>query len=83
MENSDGDPDGADGGVETLLGEEDPSLEGERGCLEHLLSSIAPKRRKREENPKRETKDLRDGYQCKTREIFIVCKMLWHYNNGC
>jgi hypothetical protein len=33
------DPDGADGGVETLLGEEDPFLEGERGRLVPLLSS--------------------------------------------
>jgi hypothetical protein len=34
------DPDGTDGGVETLLGEEAPSSMGERGRLVPLLSSI-------------------------------------------
>jgi hypothetical protein len=47
-----GDPDSADSGVKTLLSEEEPSLKGERGCLVPLLSSIAPKGRKREETPK-------------------------------
>jgi hypothetical protein len=53
----DGDPDGggdsdiASGGVELSLGEEEPSLEGEREHLVPLLSSIVPKRRGREENP--------------------------------
>jgi hypothetical protein len=47
-----GDPDSADGGVELPLDEEKPSLEGERECLVPLLSSIVPKRRGREENPK-------------------------------
>jgi hypothetical protein len=35
-----GDPDGADGGVEPPLGEEEPSLEGEQARLVPLLSSI-------------------------------------------
>jgi hypothetical protein len=56
-ETSDGDPsgggdlDGTDGGVETLFGEEDPSLKLERERLVPLLSSIVAKRR-REEKPK-------------------------------
>jgi hypothetical protein len=53
------DPDGADGGVETLLGEEDPSLEGERGLLVPLLSSTMFKRIMREENPKRKVKNCK------------------------
>jgi hypothetical protein len=35
-----GDPERERGGVEALLGEEDPSLEGERGRLRFFLSSI-------------------------------------------
>jgi hypothetical protein len=35
-----GDPDGTDGGVLTSLGEGLLSMEGERSCLMHLLSSI-------------------------------------------
>jgi hypothetical protein len=42
-----GDPDKDGGGVEPLVGEEDPSLEGERGCLGFFLSSIDLKRRER------------------------------------
>jgi hypothetical protein len=51
-ETSDGDPggggdlDGASGGVETLLGDEEPSLEGEREHLVPLLSFIVVKRRR-------------------------------------
>jgi hypothetical protein len=37
------DPDNAGGGVKTLLGTEEPSLEGERGRLVPLLSSIVVK----------------------------------------
>jgi hypothetical protein len=51
-----GDPDKDDGGVEALLGEEDPSLEGERGRLRFFLSSIDLKRRER--------KTLSAGYRC-------------------
>jgi hypothetical protein len=47
-----GDPDSADGGIEPSLGEEEPSLEGEREHLVPLLSSIVAKRRGRKENPK-------------------------------
>jgi hypothetical protein len=47
-----GDPDSTDSGIEPLLGEEEPSLEGERECLIPLLSSIVAKRRMRERNPK-------------------------------
>jgi hypothetical protein len=36
----DGDPDGVSGGIEPPLGEEEPSLEGERACLVPLLCSI-------------------------------------------
>jgi hypothetical protein len=35
-----GDPDRDGGGVGALLGEDDPSLEGERGRLRFFLSSI-------------------------------------------
>jgi hypothetical protein len=55
---SDGDPggggdlDSANGGIELPLGEEEPSLEGERERLVPLLSSIMAKRRGREENPR-------------------------------
>jgi hypothetical protein len=35
-----GDPDGVSGGIEPPLGEEEPSLEGERARLMPLLSSI-------------------------------------------
>jgi hypothetical protein len=42
-----GDPERDGGGVEALLGEEDPSSEGERGCLRFFLSSIDLKRRAR------------------------------------
>jgi hypothetical protein len=51
------DPDGADGSVNTLLDDEEPSLEGERGHLLPPLSSIVIKRRRREENPKRKVKE--------------------------
>jgi hypothetical protein len=47
-----GDPDGAGGGVEPLLSDEEPSLEGEWERLVPLLFSIMAKRR-RQENPKR------------------------------
>jgi hypothetical protein len=43
-----GDPNGADGGVGTLLGNGLPSLEGECERSVPLLSSTVPKRRKRE-----------------------------------
>jgi hypothetical protein len=67
------DPDGASGSVEPPLDDEEPYLEGERERLVPLLSSIVAKRR-REENPKKESKDMRHDYQCKTKEIFIVMK---------
>jgi hypothetical protein len=51
--NDGGDPDDADGGVEALLGGEDPSIEGERECLVPLLSSIASKRRREETQSKK------------------------------
>jgi hypothetical protein len=51
-----GDPDRDDGGVEALLGEQDPSLEGERGRLRFFLSLIDLKRRER--------KTLSAGYRC-------------------
>jgi hypothetical protein len=41
-----GDPDKADSGVDSLLGEVEPSLEGERGRLVPFLSSIVLKRRR-------------------------------------
>jgi hypothetical protein len=47
-----GDPDNADDGVELPLGEEEPSLGGERERLVPLLSFIVVKRRRKEENPK-------------------------------
>jgi hypothetical protein len=58
-ETSDGDPggDGEPDGVEALLDDKEPSLEGERGRLVPLLSSIVVKRRMREENPKRKVKE--------------------------
>jgi hypothetical protein len=52
------DPDGASGGVEPPLGVEEPSLEGERERLVSLLSTIVAKRRRREENPKQESKGV-------------------------
>jgi hypothetical protein len=64
METFDGDPggggdsDGADGGVEALLGNEESSLEGEWERLVPLLSSIMVKRRRREEKPKRKVKQF-------------------------
>jgi hypothetical protein len=51
------DPDGTDSAVKTLLGGGEFSLEGERGRLVPLLSSIVVKRRRREENPKRKLKE--------------------------
>jgi hypothetical protein len=52
-----GDPDSVSGGVEPPLNDEEPSLDGERECLVPLMSSsIVAKRRRREENPKRESK---------------------------
>jgi hypothetical protein len=51
-----GDPERDGGGVEALLGEEDPSSEGERGRLRFFLSSIHRKRRVR--------KTLSAGYRC-------------------
>jgi hypothetical protein len=42
-----GDPERDGGGIEALLGEEDPSSEGERGRLRFFLSSIDLKRRAR------------------------------------
>jgi hypothetical protein len=51
-----GDPERDGGGVEALLGEEDPSSEGERGRLRFFLSSIDLKRRER--------KTLSAGYKC-------------------
>jgi hypothetical protein len=51
-----GDPDKDGGGVEALLGEEDPSLEGERGHLRFFLSFIDLKRRER--------KTLSASYRC-------------------
>jgi hypothetical protein len=50
------DPDKDGGGVEALLGEEDPSLEGELGRLRCFLSSIDLKRRER--------RTLNAGYRC-------------------
>jgi hypothetical protein len=44
---SGGDPERDGGGVEALLGEEDPSTQGERGRLRFFLSSIDIKRRAR------------------------------------
>jgi hypothetical protein len=51
-----GDPEQDGGGVEALLGEEDPSSEGERGRLRFFLSSIDLKRRAR--------KTLSADYRC-------------------
>ncbi len=51
-----GDPDKDGSGVEALLGEEDPSSEGERGRLRFFLSSIDLKRRAR--------KTLSADYRC-------------------
>jgi hypothetical protein len=51
-----GDPERDGGGVEALLGEEDPSSEGERGRLSFFLSSIDFKRRER--------KTLSADYRC-------------------
>jgi hypothetical protein len=51
-----GDLDKDGGGVEALLGEEDPSLEGERGRLRFFLSSMDLKRRER--------RTLSTGYRC-------------------
>jgi hypothetical protein len=60
--NGGGDPDSAGGGVEPPLGEEEPSFEGEREHLVHLLSFIVAKRRWREENPKQRREVMQDGY---------------------
>jgi hypothetical protein len=51
-----GDPNRDGDGVEALLGEENPSLEGEQGHLRFFLSSIDLKRRER--------KTLSAGYRC-------------------
>jgi hypothetical protein len=51
-----GDPERDEGDVEALLGEEDPSLEGEQGRLRFFLSSIDLKQRER--------KTLSAGYRC-------------------
>jgi hypothetical protein len=51
-----GDQERNDSGVEALLGEENPSLEGKRGRLRFFLSSIDLKRRER--------KTLSAGYRC-------------------
>jgi hypothetical protein len=51
-----GDPQGASGGVLALLGDELPSLEGERARLVPLLSSIVHKSRARKVNPKQARK---------------------------
>jgi hypothetical protein len=48
----DGDSDGASGGVLVSLGDGLPSVEGERGCLVPLLSSIVGKLRARKGNHK-------------------------------
>jgi hypothetical protein len=53
-----GDPDSTDGGVEPPLDDEEPSLEGEQERLVPLLSFIVANRRRREENPKRESKGM-------------------------
>jgi hypothetical protein len=66
-----GDPDSAGGGIEPPLSEEEPSLEGERERLFPFLSSIVAKRR-RKENPKQGSEGMRDGYQHKTKGIFIA-----------
>jgi hypothetical protein len=52
-----GDPDSIDSGVEPPLSDVEPSLEGEQERLVLLLFSIVDKRR-REENPKRESKGI-------------------------
>jgi hypothetical protein len=76
-----GDPDSTDGGVEPPLGEEEPSLDGERECLVPLLTSNVAKRRKREENHKQRQERMRDDYQCKTKEIFIASETSRRYSN--
>jgi hypothetical protein len=53
-----GDPESVDGGVESSLGKEEPSLEGEREHLVPLLSSIVAKRRGREGKLKRSQKGM-------------------------
>jgi hypothetical protein len=68
------DLDGAGEGVEPPLGDEEPSLEGEQEHLVPLLFSIVAKRRRGVENPKQESKGMRDDYQRKMKEIFIAVK---------
>jgi hypothetical protein len=46
-----GEPEGDGSGVGARLGEEVPLLEGEHGCLVHLLSSIVHKQRERKTKP--------------------------------
>jgi hypothetical protein len=77
-----GDPNSTDEGVEPPLGEEGPSLDGERECLVPLLSSIVAKRRGREENPKQRREGMRYGYHRKTKEIFIAREASHGYSNG-
>jgi hypothetical protein len=69
--------------VELLLGEEEPSLDGERECLVPLLSSIMAKRRGREENPKERQDGMQNGYQHKTKGVFIAREVSHGYSNGC
>jgi hypothetical protein len=47
-----------------------------------LLSSIVLKRRMREENLKQESKEVWDGYLCKTKGIFIVREASRCHSNG-
>jgi hypothetical protein len=77
-----GDPEISDGGIEPPLGEEESSLEGERERLVPLLSSIVAKRRERERKPKQSQEGMRDGYQCKTKGVFIAHEVPHSYNNG-
>jgi hypothetical protein len=47
-----------------------------------FLSSIVREQKARKVNPKRERKEgIRDGYQCKTKEIFIAREVSHNYNN--
>jgi hypothetical protein len=52
-----GEPEGAGGGVGTLLGGELPSIEGERARLVPLLSSIVCEQGARKVNPKQKGKE--------------------------
>jgi hypothetical protein len=81
-EASGGDPNGASGRVKTLLDNEEPSFEGEQGCLVPLLSSIVVKRRRSEENPKRKSEEVRDGHQRKMKEVYMARKASRSYRNG-